>query len=129
MWRFLSRLRRASDLRFSVATVLVRVVGPAVAHPVALGERPVEQCVLRCVLAQDLEQAGRPRGQEIDHRGRVGVGGADRDAEPGRYLPQALPAVLEHRRTTTGTNARASLERQECSPMPGTVTDAVLAVR
>ncbi|WP_392757994.1 hypothetical protein [Streptomyces sp. LN590] len=48
---------------------------------------------------------------------------------PALTFPQALPAVLEHRRTTTDTNARASLERQECSPMPGTVTDAVLAVR
>lgn len=35
----------------AVVTVLVRVVGPAVAHAVALGERPVEQYVLRFVLA------------------------------------------------------------------------------
>jgi hypothetical protein len=43
-----------------VTSVLVRVTGPAVAHPAALGERPVEQYVLRFVLAQDLEQAACP---------------------------------------------------------------------
>jgi hypothetical protein len=38
-----------------VAAVLVRVICPVIADPVALGERPVEQDVLRFVLAQDLE--------------------------------------------------------------------------
>ncbi|WP_442810489.1 hypothetical protein [Streptomyces sp. Wh19] len=50
-----------------MVTVLVRVVGPAVAHAVALGERPVEQYVLRFVLAQDLQpgpSAGQVHGQE-----------------------------------------------------------------
>lgn len=97
-----------------MATVLVRVVGPAVAHPVALGERPVEQCVLRCVLAQDLEQAGRPRGQEIDHRGRVGVGGADRDAEPGRYLGQGV-VLAQVQKTDKRALGGKSLQRRSPS--------------
>lgn len=36
----------------------MRVVGPAIAHAVALGTNPVGQDVLRFVLTQDLEQAG-----------------------------------------------------------------------
>ncbi len=65
----------------AVATRLVRVVGAAVAHTVALGERPVEQYVFRLALAQDVQQAGCPGGQEVDHCGGVGMGRPDRDAE------------------------------------------------
>lgn len=70
----------------AVATVLVRVVGPAIAHSVALCERPVEQNVLRVGLAEDLQQARRPGGQEVDDRGGVAMGGADRYTEAGRDL-------------------------------------------
>jgi hypothetical protein len=79
-----------------VATVLVRVVGPAVAHAVALGERPVEQYVLRFALAQDLEQAGRPGGQEVDYRRGVGVCGADRDVEAGGELGHGVVLTEVH---------------------------------
>lgn len=69
----------------AVVTVLVRVAGPAVAHTVALGERPVEQYILRVVLAQNFEQA---EGEEDNDRGGVGVGRADRASESGGDLGQ-----------------------------------------
>ena len=65
-----------------VSAVLVREVGPAVADPVALGERAVEQDVLGIGLSQDSQQAGCPPGEVVD----VGVGGADGYAEPGGDL-------------------------------------------
>jgi hypothetical protein len=46
-----------------VTAVLLREVGPAVADPVALGERPVEQDVLGIGLPQNPQQAGRPTGE------------------------------------------------------------------
>jgi hypothetical protein len=61
-----------------MAAVRVRVVGPAIARPVALGERPVEQNELRFMLSQCLEQARRLACQTIDHCGGIGVGSADR---------------------------------------------------
>lgn len=70
----------------AVAAVLVRVAGPGVAHAVALGEGPVEQDVLRFMLAQDLEQAGawatrRSIAAMVWKRGR-----ADRDPVAGGHL-------------------------------------------
>ncbi|GAA0907196.1 hypothetical protein GCM10009574_099970 [Streptomyces asiaticus] len=44
----------------TVAAVFLGEVGPAVADPVALGERAVEQDVLRGGLRQDTQQAGCP---------------------------------------------------------------------
>ncbi len=64
-----------------MATVLLGEVGPAVAHTVALGERPVEQDVIRIGFPQDPQQSSRPSGQVADNGRDVGVGGADGYAE------------------------------------------------
>ncbi|WP_158710392.1 hypothetical protein [Streptomyces sp. NRRL F-5126] len=42
------------------------------------------------MFAQSFEQAGRPGRQGVDHRGCVGAGDADRDAEAGGYLTQGV---------------------------------------
>jgi hypothetical protein len=63
-----------------VAAVLLGVVGPAVADPVALGGRPVEQDVIRVGLPQNPQQARRPAGEV------AGDGGADGYAEAGGDL-------------------------------------------
>ena len=60
-----------------MSAVIVREVGPAVADPVALGERAVEQDMLGIGLPQDSQQAGRPPGEVVDDGSDVGVGGAD----------------------------------------------------
>ncbi|GGU12281.1 hypothetical protein GCM10010272_66900 [Streptomyces lateritius] len=57
----------------TVAAVLLREVGPAVADAVALGEGPVEQDVIRIRLAQDPQEPGRPSGQMLDDSCDVGV--------------------------------------------------------
>ncbi|GAA1339037.1 hypothetical protein GCM10009647_082210 [Streptomyces sanglieri] len=74
----------------TVPGVLVGVVGPSVAGPVALRAGAVEQYVVRIALAQDFEQARSPVGEESDHAGCVGVGGADRDPEAGGYLREGV---------------------------------------
>lgn len=73
--------------------MLLREVGPAVADPVALGEGPVEQDVIRIPLAQNPQQAGRPSGQVADDGGDVGVGGADGYAEAGGDLCECVVAA------------------------------------
>ena len=60
----------------AVAAVLVGEVGPAVADPVARGERSVEQDVIGIGFPQDPQQSGRPAGEVADDGGDVGVGGA-----------------------------------------------------
>lgn len=62
------------------------VVGPAVADPVALGERAVQQGEIGIGLAQDLQQARSAFGEQVDDRAGVGVGGGLADPEPGGDL-------------------------------------------
>lgn len=73
-----------------MTAVLLGEVGPAVADPVALGERPVEQDVIRIRLAQDPQQTGCPAGQVIDDGRDVGVGGPDGYAEAGGDLRERV---------------------------------------
>ena len=71
-------------------------VGPAVADPVALGERAVEQDMLGIGLPQDSQQAGCPPGEVVDDGSDVGVGGADGYAEPGGDLrKRVVPAQVD----------------------------------
>ena len=65
-----------------MAPVLVGVVGPAVADPVALGEGAVEQDEFGIVLAQRLEQTRCSFGEQVDDRAGVGVGGGLADPDP-----------------------------------------------
>lgn len=53
----------------------------AVADPVALRQGAVEQNVVGVGLAQGAQQAGRAFGEQVNDGCRVGVGGADGDAE------------------------------------------------
>jgi hypothetical protein len=55
-----------------LSAVLGGEVGPAVAYPVALSERAVEQNVVRIGLTQHLEQARCMFRQQADHRGGAG---------------------------------------------------------
>ena len=73
-----------------MAAVLAGVVGALVADPVALGERAVDEHVLRICLAQGAGQAWRAVGQEIDDRVHVGVGCADADPEAGCDLRECV---------------------------------------
>ncbi|MBB4903149.1 hypothetical protein FHS37_007246 [Streptomyces griseostramineus] len=52
-----------------MAAVLVGEAGPAVADPVALGERSVEQDVMGIGLPQDPQRPGRPAGEVADDGG------------------------------------------------------------
>lgn len=74
----------------AVAAVLLGEVGPAVADPVALGERSVEQDVIGTGFPQDPQQVGRSPGEVTDDGGDVGVGGADGYAEAGRDLRERV---------------------------------------
>lgn len=65
----------------AVSAVFGGVVGPAVAQAVTLRESAVEQDVVGIGLAQHLEQARCAVGEQVDHRGGVGVSGAHRDAK------------------------------------------------
>lgn len=79
-----------------MTAALLREVGPAVADPVALGERPVQQDVIRIRLAQDPQQTGCPAGQVIDDGRDVGVGGPDGYAEAGGDLRErVVPAQVD----------------------------------
>lgn len=73
-----------------MSAVLGGVVGPAVAHPVPLRERAVEQNVVGIGLAQHLEQARCTLCQQADHRGGVSVGGAHRDTEASGDLGECV---------------------------------------
>lgn len=79
-----------------VSAVLVGVVGPAVADPVALGKGAVEQDSVRVRLAQSTQQAGSPVGEQVDDGCRVGVGGADGDAEHGSELGEGVVPAQVH---------------------------------
>ena len=72
-----------------MAPVFVGVVGPAVADPVALGEGAVEQDEVGFVLAQCLQQTWGTRGEQVDDRAGVGVGGGLADPEPCGDLRQS----------------------------------------
>ncbi len=72
-----------------MAAVLGRVVGPAVADPVALGERAVQQDEVRVGLAQNLQQTQCSFGEQVDDRTGVGVGGGLADPEPCSDLRQS----------------------------------------
>ncbi|GAA4341234.1 hypothetical protein GCM10023086_77400 [Streptomyces venetus] len=68
----------------------------AVADPVALGERAVEQDMLGIGLPQDSQQAGRPPGEVVDDGSDLGVGGADGYTEPGGDLcKRVVPAQVD----------------------------------
>jgi hypothetical protein len=95
-----------------VTTVLLGEVGPAVADTVALGERPVEQDVVRIGLAQDPQEARCPTGQMLDDRRDVGVGGADGYAEAGGDLRErVVPAKVDqaHEGTLVGRELAAAV--------------------
>ena len=80
----------------AVTAVLLGEVRPAVADPVALGERPVEQDVARVPLVQDPQQARRLPEQMLDDGRDVGVGGADGYAEAGGDLRErVVPAKVD----------------------------------
>ncbi|GGZ05220.1 hypothetical protein GCM10010385_63290 [Streptomyces geysiriensis] len=79
-----------------MTAVLLGEVGPAVAHPVALGECAVEQDVLGSGLPQDQQQSGCPARHMVHDGGDVGVGGAYGYAEPGGDLRQrVVPAQVD----------------------------------
>lgn len=65
-----------------VAAVLVGVVGPTVADPVALGKGAVEQDEVGFVLAKRLQRARRMLGEQVNDRGGVGVSRGLADPEP-----------------------------------------------
>ncbi len=97
-WRDPQQVARGvgDDLQVhAVAAVLLGEVGPAVADPVALGERAVEQDVLGIGFPQDSQQAGCSAGEVTDDGGDVGVGGADGYAEAGGDLGErVVPAEV-----------------------------------
>lgn len=91
----------------AVASVLVGVIGASVAEAVALAVGAVQEHVVRVVLAQGLEQARRPVGEEPHDGGGVGVGGAYGYAEPGGDLRESVvPAQA-------GESDEGSLVRRE----------------
>ena len=61
--------------------VLVGVVGPSVADPVALGESAVQRDEVHIGLAQDLQPARRAFGEQVDDLAGVGVGGGLADPD------------------------------------------------
>lgn len=95
----------------AVTTVLLGEVGPAVADTVVLGERPVEQDVIRIRLAQDTQKAGCPAGQVLDDGFDVGVGGADGYTEAGGDLRERVVTTKvdqAHECTLVGRQLAAS---------------------
>lgn len=101
----------------SVTAVLLGEVGPAVADPVALGERSVEQDVVRISLAQDPQEAGRPAGQVLDDGRDVGVGGADGYAEAGGDLRErVVPAEVDQ--AHEGTRLKVTSGALACRRRP-----------
>lgn len=91
---------------------LLGEVGPAVADPVALGECPVEQDVIRIGLAQDPQEARCPAGQVLDDGLDVGVGGADGYAEAGGDLRErVVPTQVDqaHEGTLVGRQLAAAV--------------------
>lgn len=86
----------------AVAAVLVGEVGPAVADPVALGKRSVQQDVIRIGLSQDPQRSGRAPGEVVHDGGDVGVGGADGYAEAGGDLRErVVSAKVDQGHTST----------------------------
>lgn len=79
-----------------MSSVLVGEVGPAVADPVALCEGAVEQDVVRVGFAQGAQQSGRAVGEQVDDGCRVGVGGADGDAEADGELGEGVVPAQVH---------------------------------
>ncbi|GHB91264.1 hypothetical protein GCM10010306_103020 [Streptomyces umbrinus] len=80
----------------AVAPVLVGVVGPAVADPIAFGESAVKQDEVGIVVAQRLQQTRCTGGEKVDDRAGVGVGGGLADPEPGGDLRQGCVFAQVH---------------------------------
>jgi hypothetical protein len=95
-----------------VSAVLVGEVGTAVADPVALRKRAIQQDVVRIGLAQGAQQAGRAVGQQVDDGCHAGVRGTDKNAKPGSDLSevsfkQALLVLAPLRKNETFAQAAA----------------------
>ncbi len=88
--------------------MLVGVVGPAAADPVALGKGAAQQDVVGVGFAQRAQEAGRAIGEQSDHRGRVGMGGADGDTEADCELRESVVPTQVHQ-TDQSTLVRREL--------------------
>lgn len=66
------------------------VVRPGVAASVTLRRGAVDQGVVGVGFVQAPQQAGGTVGEQADHRGSVGMGGAGGDAEPGGDLREGV---------------------------------------
>lgn len=98
----------------AVPSVLGRVVRPAVADAVAIGEGSVQQDELRIVLAQRLEQARRAVGEQTGHGRDVGMGGPDGYPEASRDPGEGVVASQVHR-ATSARRCGGSLHRRSPS--------------
>lgn len=89
-----------------VAAVLGGAFGAAAADAVALGEGAVQKDELGIVLAQRLQQARGPVGEQARDGGDLGVGDADGYPEAGRDPGEGVVAVQVHQRDECATVRR-----------------------